>query len=114
MLALTVTNEPRFQLLLQRLEESIPASSQDQILAKVEEEENIFEPYHKTDMRDYLSARDLRTVRQDKRSSGCFGSRLDRIGSMSSLGCNTVRRSGNDFISISHSSVNRNTSNKKE
>lgn len=95
-----------FQLLLQRLEESIPASSQDQILSKVEEEaanleETFDEPHPKTDMRDYLSARDLRTVRQDsKRHSGCFGSKLDRIGSMSSLGCNTVRRSGNDVFSI--------------
>lgn len=109
MLALTVTNEPRFQLLLQRLEESISASSQDQNLAKVEEEaareETIVKPYPKTDIGDYLSALDLRTVRQDsKRSSGCFGSRLDRIGSMSSLGCNTARRSGNDFTAT----VNRN------
>ncbi|XP_048066458.1 natriuretic peptides B [Megalobrama amblycephala] len=88
------------KLLLQRLEESIPASSQDQILSKGKEgaanlEETLVEPHPKTDMRDYLSARDLRTVRQDsKRYSGCFGSKLDRIGSMSSLGCNTVRRSG--------------------
>ncbi|XP_067250125.1 natriuretic peptides B [Chanodichthys erythropterus] len=88
------------KLLLQRLEEPIPASSQDRILSKVKEEaanleETLVEPHPKTDMRDYLSARDLRTVRQDsKRYSGCFGSKLDRIGSMSSLGCNTVRRSG--------------------
>ncbi|XDV48521.1 hypothetical protein PO909_017920 [Leuciscus waleckii] len=106
--ALTTEDMDVLKLLLQRLEEFIPASSQDQILAKVEEElareETIVKPYPKTDMRDFLSARDLRTVRQDsKRSSGCFGSRLDRIGSMSSLGCNTARRSGNDFISISHS-----------
>ena len=46
-------------------------------------------------IREFLSARDLKTVRNDsasKRSSGCFGRRLDRIGSMSSLGCNTVGR----------------------
>lgn len=96
-----------FQLLLQRLEESIPGSSQEQIQSKVglaNLEETLVEPHPKTDMRDYLSARNLRTVRQDsKRYSGCFGSKLDRIGSMSSLGCNTVRRSGNEIISISQS-----------
>ncbi|XP_067096673.1 natriuretic peptides B [Osmerus mordax] len=46
-------------------------------------------------IRALLSARDLKTVRNDsasKRSSGCFGRRLDRIGSMSSLGCNTAGR----------------------
>ncbi|XP_077080452.1 natriuretic peptides B isoform X2 [Siphateles boraxobius] len=97
--ALTTEDMDVLKFLLQRLEESIPSSSKDQILAEVEEEaareETIVEPYPKTDMRGYLSARDLRTVRQDsKRFSGCFGNRLDRIGSMSSLGCNTVRRSG--------------------
>lgn len=97
-----------FQLLVQRLEESIPASSEEQTLTKVEEEEadhkeTRVEPQPKADMRDYLSARDLRTVRQDtKRYSGCFGRKLDRIGSMSSLGCNTAGRSGNDFIHTSH------------
>ncbi|KAG1968693.1 natriuretic peptides B [Pimephales promelas] len=96
--ALTTEDMDVLKFLLQRLEESIPASPQDQILAKVEEEaareETIAETYPKTDVRYYLSAQDLRTVRQDsKRSSGCFGGRLDRIGSKTSLGCNTVRRS---------------------
>uniref|UniRef100_A0A673IBX5 Brain natriuretic peptide-like n=1 Tax=Sinocyclocheilus rhinocerous TaxID=307959 RepID=A0A673IBX5_9TELE len=81
------------QLLLQRLEESIPAASQEQTLRKVKKEEANPEETRaqtppQTDMRDYLSARDLRTVRQDSKSySGCFGRKLDRIGSMSSLGC---------------------------
>ncbi|XP_016419507.1 brain natriuretic peptide-like [Sinocyclocheilus rhinocerous] len=98
--ALTTEDRDVLKLLLQRLEESIPASSQEQTLMKVEEEEDNpeetrVEPQSKTDMRDYLSARDLRTVRQDsKRYSGCFGRKLDRIGSMSSLGCNTAGRSG--------------------
>uniref|UniRef100_A0A673GI59 Natriuretic peptide B n=1 Tax=Sinocyclocheilus rhinocerous TaxID=307959 RepID=A0A673GI59_9TELE len=79
-----------------RLEESIPAASQEQTLRKVKKEEANPEETRaqtppQTDMRDYLSARDLRTVRQDsKRYSGCFGRKLDRIGSMSSLGCNTA------------------------
>ncbi|XP_055025057.1 natriuretic peptides B [Misgurnus anguillicaudatus] len=88
------------KLLLQRLEESIPASSRDQRLSRDEEdkeevsvEETPIQPQSKTDMREYLSARDLKTVRMDsKRYSGCFGRRLDRIGSMSSLGCNTASR----------------------
>nr|BBC20604.1 B-type natriuretic peptide [Periophthalmus modestus] len=43
-------------------------------------------------IRELLSAQNLRTVRNNspRSSSGCFGRRMDRIGSMSSLGCNTV------------------------
>ncbi|XP_051964434.1 natriuretic peptides B [Xyrauchen texanus] len=97
--ALTTDDMDVLKLLLQRLEESIPASSQDRRLSQVEEEvdnleETLVHPQIKSDMREYLSARDLKTVRQDsKRYSGCFGRRLDRIGSMSSLGCNTIRSS---------------------
>ncbi|KAF4109595.1 natriuretic peptides B [Onychostoma macrolepis] len=97
--ALTTEDRDVLKLLLQRLEESIPASSQEQTLKVEEEEDNPeetrIEPQPKTDMRDYLSARNLRTVRQDsKRHSACFGSKLDRIGSMSTLGCNPAGRSG--------------------
>nr|BAJ14104.1 B-type natriuretic peptide [Cheilopogon doederleinii] len=43
-------------------------------------------------VREFLSAKNLKNVRSDssRRSSGCFGRRMDRIGSMSSLGCNTI------------------------
>lgn len=79
------------QLLLQRLEESRPASARDQ--EQVNVDQTLLQPEMQRDVREYLSARDLKTVRQDsKRYSGCFGSRLDRIGFMSSLGCNTARR----------------------
>lgn len=46
-------------------------------------------------IREFLSARNLKTVRNDssRKSSSCFGRRMDRIGSMSSLGCNTVGKS---------------------
>ncbi|XP_038579121.1 natriuretic peptides B [Micropterus salmoides] len=46
------------------------------------------------EIREFLSAKNLKSVRNDstKKSSGCFGRRMDRIGSMSSLGCNTVGR----------------------
>ncbi|XP_051950881.1 brain natriuretic peptide-like [Xyrauchen texanus] len=97
--ALTTDDMDVLKLLLQQLEESIPVSSQDRKVSQVDEkvadlEEILIQPQTKMDMRQHLSARDLKTVRQDsKRSSGCFGRRLDRIGSMSSLGCNTVRSS---------------------
>ncbi|XP_056320487.1 natriuretic peptides B [Danio aesculapii] len=97
--ALTNDDMGVLKFLLQRLEESIPA--QDQTSAGREEkaaniEETRAETLSDTFLREYLSARDLKTVRKDskKRNSGCFGSKLDRIGSMSSLGCNTVGRSG--------------------
>lgn len=46
------------------------------------------------EIREFLSAKNLKSVRNDssRKSSGCFGRRMDRIGSMSSLGCNTVGR----------------------
>lgn len=46
-------------------------------------------------IREFLSAKNLKNVRNDssRRSSSCFGRRMDRIGSMSSLGCNTVGKS---------------------
>ncbi|XP_028849223.1 natriuretic peptides B [Denticeps clupeoides] len=73
------------KLLLQRLEES--ASPADRADAGRPEDPDLA----------VLSARDLKTARGNsapKRSgSGCFGRRIDRIGSTTSLGCNTVSRS---------------------
>lgn len=46
-------------------------------------------------IRELLSSKNLKSLRSgdsSRRSSGCFGRRMDRIGSMSSLGCNTVGR----------------------
>ncbi|XP_023697391.1 natriuretic peptides B [Paramormyrops kingsleyae] len=43
----------------------------------------------------FLSPQDLKAVRNDsgtKKTSGCFGRRMDRIGSMSTLGCNVMNR----------------------
>lgn len=83
------------QLLLSQLEESVPAQ-----MLEPEEEEAVVEekevvPQPEVLARNFLSARDLKTVRQNsssKKYSGCFGGRLDRIDSMSTLGCNTVGR----------------------
>ncbi|KAF3696440.1 Brain natriuretic peptide B-type natriuretic peptide Precursor [Channa argus] len=45
-------------------------------------------------VREFLSIKNLKNVRNDssKKASSCFGRRMDRIGSMSSLGCNTGGR----------------------
>ncbi|KAL0186233.1 hypothetical protein M9458_017903, partial [Cirrhinus mrigala] len=58
-----------------RLEESIPASSQEQTLTKVEEEEadhkeTVVEPQPKADMRDYLPARLQETLRVFRAQTG--------------------------------------------
>ncbi|KAI7789932.1 putative brain natriuretic peptide, partial [Triplophysa rosa] len=91
--ALTSQDVDVLMLLLQRLEESRPASSRDQEQEQVNIDQMLLQPETETDVREYLSARDLKTVRQDsKKYSGCFGRPLDRIGSMSSLGCKTAGR----------------------
>lgn len=79
------------QQLLSQLEESVAAQTLEQEVEKIAFEEDVPQP--EVLARDFLSARDLKTVRQDsKKYSGCFGRRLDRIGSTSNLGCNTVGR----------------------
>ncbi|XP_054912896.1 natriuretic peptides B [Poeciliopsis prolifica] len=95
------------KVLLQKLEES--ASEQTAVDEGVSEdggranrrdtEDTSSERQPQTDLdeeqiREFLSAKNLKSVRNDssKRSSGCFGRRMDRIGSMSSLGCNTIGR----------------------
>ncbi|KAG7332182.1 hypothetical protein KOW79_004016 [Hemibagrus wyckioides] len=93
--ALTREDLDVLKLLLSQLEESVPSQTLEPEIEEtgVKEEEV---PLPELLARDFLSARDLKTVRQDssssKKFSGCFGSRLDRIGSMSTLGCNTVKR----------------------
>ncbi|KAL1021234.1 hypothetical protein UPYG_G00010470 [Umbra pygmaea] len=96
------------KVLLHRLEESLPEQREVEgvpkakldgftleDIASVTQDERE-QPQTRLDnaaIREFLSARDLKTVRNDsslKKYSGCFGSRMDRIGSMSSLGCNTV------------------------
>ncbi|XP_034027422.1 natriuretic peptides B [Thalassophryne amazonica] len=96
-------------VLLQRLEKSI--SDQDGADQIVPEQEESFdrldveevkdkEPSQtglsEATIRELLSAKNLKSVRSDssRRSSSCFGQRMVRIGSMSPLGCNTVRTYG--------------------
>ncbi|NP_001098155.1 natriuretic peptides A precursor [Oryzias latipes] len=94
--------------LLHRLQESVPEQSSVDEEGAVErdtlnqlstEEEREDEPglsrMEEEVIRELLSSKNLKSLRSgdsSRRSSGCFGRRMDRIGSMSSLGCNTVGR----------------------
>ncbi|XP_037336696.2 natriuretic peptides B [Pungitius pungitius] len=94
------------KMLLHRLEESVPDVDQ-RVFAEgdsadsLDRDEAAYEqlpPQTGLDeaaIREFLSAKNLKSVRNDwsRKSSSCFGRRMDRIGSMTSLGCNTVRRS---------------------
>uniref|UniRef100_A0A8C9RHF1 Natriuretic peptide B n=1 Tax=Scleropages formosus TaxID=113540 RepID=A0A8C9RHF1_SCLFO len=85
--------------LLLRLEATLPEPKETApFLAEkagdVDAEDSYDQPQarqNQAQVEQFLSARDLKAVRSGStsRSSGCFGRRLDRIGSMSSLGCNT-------------------------
>lgn len=95
-----------FQVILHKLEESV--SEQTEVDQRVPGDGDVLDsldvldtetadgPQTRLDtvaaIREFLSARNLKNVRNDssRRSSSCFGRRMDRIGSMSSLGCNTV------------------------
>ncbi|XP_061665278.1 natriuretic peptides B [Syngnathoides biaculeatus] len=93
-----------FKLLLDRLEETLPepaeieqglSAERDNALEYPDTEAEARQPRRGLDedsVREFLSAKNLKSVRSDsaRRSSGCFGRRMDRIGSMSSLGCNRV------------------------
>ncbi|KAM6982359.1 natriuretic peptides B [Tautogolabrus adspersus] len=103
---LTDTDMDILKVLLHRLEESVSEQTEvDQRVpaerdgVDVDEDEaaaaDVQQPQTGLDeemIREFLSAKNLKSVRNDssRRSSGCFGRRMDRIGSMSSLGCNTV------------------------
>uniref|UniRef100_A0A3Q3MK52 Natriuretic peptide B n=1 Tax=Mastacembelus armatus TaxID=205130 RepID=A0A3Q3MK52_9TELE len=98
---LTDTDMDILKVLLHRLEESISEQTDTDQRVPVEtdgpDSVEVEEPQTGLDVaaiREFLSAKNLKSVRNDpfKKSSGCFGRRMDRIGSMSSLGCNTVGR----------------------
>ncbi|XP_049920707.1 natriuretic peptides B [Epinephelus moara] len=101
---LTDTDMDILKVLLQRLEESAPDVDQSvptgrDGLDSLNIDEKVDEQRTQTGLdeaviREFLSAKNLKSVRNDssRKSSGCFGRRMDRIGSMSSLGCNTVGR----------------------
>lgn len=93
-----------FQVLLHRLEESVleedqgtPEENGGVNSLNMEEASSERQPQtglDEAEIREFLSAKNLKSLRNDstKKSSGCFGRRMDRIGSMSSLGCNTIGR----------------------
>ncbi|XP_068605671.1 natriuretic peptides B [Brachionichthys hirsutus] len=92
------------KVILNKLEESVSERTEDQrvpaerdALDSVDTEEEAAgtrpQPgLSEAAIRAFLSVKSPKNVREDlpQRSSGCFGRRMDRIGSMSSLGCNTV------------------------
>uniref|UniRef100_A0A3Q0R2J1 Natriuretic peptide B n=1 Tax=Amphilophus citrinellus TaxID=61819 RepID=A0A3Q0R2J1_AMPCI len=101
---LTDTDMDMLKVLLSRLQESVSeqtaedqsAPAQRDLLDSLSTEDG-HQPeagLSEAEIREFLSAKNLKSVRNDssRRSSGCFGRRMDRIGSMSSLGCNTVGR----------------------
>ncbi|TKS77861.1 Brain natriuretic peptide B-type natriuretic peptide [Collichthys lucidus] len=100
--SLTDTDMDILKSILHKLEESVseqtevdPVQRNSLDSLNVEEDANEHQlPTGLDEMaiRDFFSAKNLKNVRNDssRRSSGCFGRRMDRIGSMSSLGCNTV------------------------
>ncbi|XP_071331085.1 natriuretic peptides B [Trachinotus anak] len=100
--SLTDTDMDILKVLLHRLEESV--SEQTEVDQRVSAEQDGLDSLNaeeqpqtgldEASIREFLSAKNLKSVRNDssRRSSGCFGRRMDRIGSMSSLGCNTVGR----------------------
>lgn len=95
------------QAILHKLEESV--SEQTEVDQRVPADRDVLESLNieeaadgqqpqtrleEAEIREFLSAKNLKNIRNDssRRSSSCFGRRMDRIGSMSSLGCNTVGR----------------------
>ncbi|XP_069544649.1 natriuretic peptides B [Brachyistius frenatus] len=97
---LTETDVDVLKELLHRLEDSVleqnqrPAAEDRLNLEDADDGPQTQTGLQEADIREFLSAKNLKSIRNDssKRSSGCFGRRMDRIGSMSSLGCNTVGR----------------------
>ncbi|KAM4736753.1 brain natriuretic peptide-like [Anableps anableps] len=99
----TDTDMDILKVLLQKLEESVSdQTAVDQVnggVLRPNMDDTSSEPQpgvlDEAEIREFLSAKNLKSVRNDpsKRSSGCFGRRMDRIGSMSYSGaCNTIGR----------------------
>ncbi|XP_013889685.1 brain natriuretic peptide [Austrofundulus limnaeus] len=101
----TGTDMDILTVLLHKLEESVSEQTQMnqrvpaeiESLVSMEDEVDEDQPQtglDETQIREFLSAKNLKNLRNDssKKTSGCFGRRMDRIGSMSSLGCNTIGR----------------------
>ncbi|XP_049610998.1 natriuretic peptides B [Syngnathus scovelli] len=101
--SLTSSDVDILRVLLDRLEESLPERNEMEQTLTAEKENtlddlNAQQPQEALDeasLREFLSAKNLKSIRSDssRRSSGCFGRRMERIGSMSSLGCKSVGKS---------------------
>ncbi|XP_019746235.1 natriuretic peptides B [Hippocampus comes] len=102
--SLTSSDMDILRVLLNTLKESLPEQTEMQQRLSAEKD-NTFDNLNRdadaqqpqdaldeASIREFLSAKNLKSMRSDstRRSSNCFGRRMDRIGSMSSLGCNSV------------------------
>ncbi|XP_061115108.1 brain natriuretic peptide-like [Conger conger] len=95
------------KVLLQQLEESIPETGeitpyQAQMSENSYAKQSSDEPQDTIDQaKKFLSAKDLKAVRSNsssKRYSGCFGRKMDRIGSVTNLGCKTLGKNSKSAI----------------
>ncbi|XP_054627855.1 natriuretic peptides B [Dunckerocampus dactyliophorus] len=96
--SLTSSDMDILEVLLHKLEESLPVQTemeQKDPADNLNTDADAQQPPDALDeasVREFLSAKNLKSIRSDtsRKTSGCFGRRMDRIGSMSSLGCNNV------------------------
>ncbi|XP_068197189.1 natriuretic peptides B [Antennarius striatus] len=96
---LTESDMEILQVILTKLEDSVSQQSEgDRLPAERDDVDSIAEDAvglrpqtgpREAVLRAFVSTKSLGNEAM-QRSSGCFGRRMDRIGSMSSLGCNTV------------------------
>nr|XP_061803367.1 natriuretic peptides B [Nerophis lumbriciformis] len=93
--SLTSSDMDILRVLLNRFEELLPEQRSVNPVDDTNTEadaQQVEDPLDEASIREFLSAKNLKSVRSDstRRASACFGRRIDRIGSMSSLGCNSV------------------------
>nr|XP_057908208.1 natriuretic peptides B [Doryrhamphus excisus] len=96
--SLTTSDMDILEVLLHKLEESLPVQTkmeQRNPVDNLNTDANAQLPLDALDepsVREFLSAKNLKSIRSDtsRKYSSCFGRRMDRVGSMSSLGCNSV------------------------
>ncbi|XP_061907841.1 brain natriuretic peptide-like [Entelurus aequoreus] len=90
--SLTSAHLDSFKVLLGGLEEAL-AERRDHLNMDARARQPEDAAVDEASIREFLSTKNLKSVHNNnnsKKSSACFGRRMDRIGSMSSLGCNNV------------------------
>ncbi|XP_029974874.1 natriuretic peptides B [Salarias fasciatus] len=101
---LTGTDMDVLKVLLNRLEESLPErtvtdrdvpaerDSLEELAVDAASEDQQAQVLDDAKIREIFSAKNLKSVRNDssRKSSSCFGHRVDRITSTSSMGCKSI------------------------